>query len=67
MYFRDSKKELPNERYEEFLVKLTDRYDVAYCTNDNKWFPTTETEHGFQLTDVLGWMPFSELDQIEIK
>lgn len=70
MYFRDPKKELPvpfaSKDTEKVLIKtnLAERpYLTAYYVKDY-WWDGKITVDGSR---VLGWMPMSELDSIEIK
>lgn len=66
MYFRDPKKELPEEYKTVFVRVIGNFYYFAYRLPNKKWFPDDNAEVSFSL-DVIGWMPISELNSIEIK
>ena len=68
MYFRDSKKELP-KAYKAVLVKFkSGMYDIAYYSNIHEiWHPELNDEVSYDPKNVVGWIPLSELDSIEIK
>ena len=66
MYFRDPKKELP-EIYKTVFVKLKDdQYCFASYSSTGRWYPDDDADVVFSI-DIIGWMPISELNSIEIK
>ena len=77
MYFRDPKKELPSI-YTLVLIKFSysegivnyEGYNFCYLveTNIGKVFLSDDGLYDeYSLDRVIGWLPLSELDSIEIK
>lgn len=65
MYFRDPKKELPKE-FEPIFMKIgKEKYTLGYYAAILHTFYCND-EDGRPIT-ILGWVPISELDSIEIK
>ena len=68
MYFRDPNKELPRV-YESVLIKFkSGRYGVAYYSGSTKrWYLEFHDDIPYDSKNIIGWMPLSELDSVEIK
>lgn len=71
MYFRDPKKELP-ENYKTVFVRTGcdsafSYYFAYYNSNSGRWYPSEDIEFVYSINNVIGWLPLSELDSIEIK
>lgn len=71
MHFRDPKKELP-EGYRTVFVRIVCgtvfAYDFAYYISAmGRWYPSTDSEVVFSIDSVIGWMPITEFNSIEIK
>lgn len=71
MYFRDPKKELPKD-YEPVFVRTGcdvafSYYFAYYSSSFGGWYPSEDLEIVYSINSVIGWMPISELDSIEIK
>lgn len=67
MYFRDPKKELPKEYKTVFVRQKGNQYYFAYYSSTSGWFTDDNADEEEFLRDVIGWMPLSELDSVEIK
>lgn len=66
MYFRDPKKELPKYYEVVFVKTVGNDYDFASYSPIRRWYPDDDADVVFSI-DVIGWMPISELDSVEIK